>query len=200
MKILKIKRIIFNIAWIAISFCVTVFFVIALCVYTQVEPSGVSELLPRDDTWHGINELCVMSGDLEVYPYVTKVYDFATDKDSVNICWVNDENVWREKVDYGIVTGASADYNYYVECFVYSNIADKQLIKRTWGVSVIEGDVLTLVESKSPYCNQLNQDIGDIKKDSYNKDSNYILLYRTFIRITAKPNCDKVGVEVKFKA
>lgn len=64
---------------------------------------------------------------------------------------------------------------------------------------MIEGDVLTLVESKSPYCNQLNQDIGDIKKDSYNKDSNYIL-YRTFIRITAKPNCDKIGVEVKFKA
>ncbi len=196
MNTFKIKKHLFNVAWIVISACVAVFFIIALCVYTKAEPSGVSELLSSDETLP-ITELTATPGDLEAYPYVTKVYEYATDNDSINICWVNDESVWRDKIDYGVVVDESAECNYYVECFVYSDIADKQLIKRTWGVTATEGDVLTLVESKAPYCNRYYQDIGDIKKGSYNKEQDYIFNYYTFIRITVKPGFDRVGVEVK---
>ncbi len=195
----KTKKCLYNITWIIICACVAAFFVIALCVYTKVEPSGVSELLSRDETWYSVNELCVMPGNLEMCPYVTKVYEYATDNDSVDICWINDNSVWREKIDYGIVADESSEYNYIVECYVYSDIADKQLIKRTWGVSVTEGDVLTLAESKAPYCIRSYQDFGDIKKDSYNEESNIMSCYYTFIRITVKPGFDSVGLEVKSK-
>lgn len=196
MNMIKIKKLLFNVSWIAVSACVAAFFVIALCVYARYEPSGVSESLPIDDTF-SIDELSVMSGDLEAYPYVTKVYEHVTDNDGVNVCWVNDGSVWREKIDYGIVADESASYNYYVECFVYSNIADKQLVKRTWSVSVNEGDVLTFVESKAPYLNLHYQEFGDIKKDSYKKEHINALVYNTFFRITVKPGFDRVVFEVK---
>lgn len=192
----NMRKLLYNGAWIIITVCVAVFFVVALCVYINVEPSGDTELLSLDGKY-SINELCVMSGDLEAYPYVTKVYEYTTDGDGVNICWINDDSVWREKVDYGIVTDGSAEHNYRVECFVYSNIADKRLVKRTWGVTATESDVLTLVESKAPYFARHYQEIGDIKKGSFNKEGSNELRYNTFIRITVKPSFDSVEIEVR---
>ena len=199
MNAVKIKKFIFDIAWIVIIVCIAIFFTVAVCVYAKAEPSGTSELLSYDESWHSASELSAMAGDLEAYPYVTKVYEYATDNESVNICWVNDESVLREKIDYGVVADEHAEHNYCVECFVYSDIADKQLVKRTWGISVTEGDVLTFAETKEPYFYRYCQEIGDIKKGSYNKNHGYITRYSTFIRITVKPEFDDIEVEVRNK-
>lgn len=193
----KIRKLLFGVAWMVICVFAATFFTVALCVYTKAKPDGAAELLSRDETWRSISELSVESGDLEAYPYVTKVYEYATDNDSVDICWVNDDSVWRDKVDHGIVEQESAKCNYSVECFVYSDIADKRLVKRVWGVSVTEDDRLTFVESKAPYFYRYSQETGDIKKGSFNKQDGNKILYYTFIRITVKPGFDKVELEVK---
>lgn len=198
MNTVKLRKVLFKIGWIVLSACVAAFFVIALFVYTMAEPSGVFELLSHDESWYSASELSEMSGDLEAFPYVTKVYEYATDNDGVDICWINDDGVWRDKIPYGVVVGQSAEHNYFVECFVYSDIADKQLVKRTWGVSVAESDGLTLTESKAPYLNKYYNETGDIKKGSYNKaNDEKSQYYTTFIRITVKPGFGDVDVEVK---
>ncbi len=193
----KAKIYFFNSAWIAVLICVSVFLVTAVCVYAKAAPSGVTDLLTYDESWYSVSELSNMSGDLEDFSYVTKVYDYATDNDSVSVRWVNDGSVYRDRIDYGIVSDETAEHNYRVECFVYSNIADKKLVKRTWGVSVTEGDILTLVESEVPYCIAEDFEIGDIKKGSYVKTQTERLRYRTFIRITASPDFDNVKIDVE---
>lgn len=199
MNNVEIKKRLFAFLWVALTACIAVFFIVALCVYTKAPPSGVSDLLSRDDSWLSSTELSSMSGDLEEYSYVTKVYEYSTDGEDIDICWINDEHVTRTSIIHGIVTDENAERNYRVECFVYSDIADKRLIKRTWSDSVTEnGDVLTFAESKAPYCNWDSLESGDIRKESYNKGHNYNLLtYTVFFRITVRPGFNDVNVEVK---
>ena len=65
-------------AWIIVAACMAAFFVIALIVYVKAEPDSVTELLNQDDIRLGQTSLSTMSGDLGVYPYVTKVYEYGT--------------------------------------------------------------------------------------------------------------------------
>lgn len=174
-------------AWIIVAAGMAVFFVIALIVYVKAEPDSVTELLNQDDIRLGQTSLSTMSGDLEVYPYVTKVYEYGTDKSDLNICY--DCEGRSGKMIYGVVEDPSAEYNYFVECFVFSTIADKSLVKRTWGMTVLEGSTLSLTETEVPYIAKRWYDsYGDIKK----KGGDNLVWYDTFMRITVKPGYDRI--------
>lgn len=175
-------------AWIIVAAGMAVFFVIALIVYVIAEPDSVTELLNQDDIRLGQISLSTMVGDLEVYPYVTKVYEYGADKSDLNINYVCR---WSSsgKMTYGVVEDPSAEYNYFVECFVFSTIADKSLVKRTWGMTVLEGSTLSLTETDAPYIAKRWYDsYGDIKK----KGGDNFVLYDTFMRITVKPGYDRI--------
>ncbi len=174
-------------AWIIVAAGMAVFFVIALIVYVKAEPDSVTELLTRDDTWLSRNQLSSMSGDLEVYPYVTKVYEYRTDKSDLNMSYVNE---WHTgEMTYGVVEDPSAENNYLVECFVFSEIADKALVKRTWGMTVLDGSTLSFTATEAPnIADRDNDSYGDIKK----KGGDNFVWYDTFMRITVKPGYDRI--------
>ena len=170
-----------KIAWIILGVCAVMFFAVAVTVYATAKPKNVTELLEQDGLWLDINTLYETAGDLEVYPYVTKVYSCGIDADNVKI--VNSMSYDRYQIPFGVVTDDSSEHNYTVEIFVYSNAADKSAVKRVWNMSVeYDGDVTVTQNRQSSYID-LCGFIGDIKRED---DLNDYVFCKTFIRITAK--------------
>lgn len=183
----ELKSFLKKFTWIIVAVGISVFFIVALSVYIKVEPNNVTELLNRDNTWLSPEQLSSTSGDLEAYPYVTKVYEYVINGDDLSIEFLSQS--YNAKMTYGIVEDSSAKYNYYVECFVYSSIADKSLVKRTWGISIKEGDTLLFTETNAPYiARRWFDSYGDIKK----KGGDDFVWYVTFMRITVKPGCNNI--------
>lgn len=168
-------------AWIIVAACVAVFFVVALVVYAKAEPNSVSDILIRDGTWVRTEELLKSTDDIEKYPYVTKVYTYESDKPRLYIDYIKGEN--DDDIDYGIIEDPSLPCNYRVEFFVFSDYADKKLVKRLWNMSVDETDMLTFKKTNIFYnvTNHLYE--SDLKK----RDTRGSYYYLTFIKITVKP-------------
>lgn len=173
-------------AWIIVAACMSVFFIIALIVYVKAKPDSVTETLSGGMRLG--EELSREIGDIgEKYPYVTKVYEYGTNESDLSIRYVKE---WSSgKMTYGVVEDPSAEYNYLVECFVLSEIADKALVKRTWGMKVQEGSTLSLTETEAPnIAYRMYKSYGDIKK---NGGDDHIRYY-TFMRITVKSGYDRI--------
>ena len=101
-----------RIAWIIIVACIMVFFIIALVVYVKAEHRSVSDLLTRDNTWMSLEELSSMTGNLEEHSYVTKVYEYDSDEEQLDIRYFKKSD--DADLKYGIVEDASLAYNYHV--------------------------------------------------------------------------------------
>ena len=179
-----------KVAWIIIGACVAIFFTISVFIYTLAKPKNVVELLPEDDSWLPVEILAKTEGDLETYPYVTKLYEYGTNDDSIKI--VNYTKLDRAEIRYGSIENPQTDFTYYVECFVCSNIADKSLVKKLWNISVDEGESLILKQTKSIIYAGPETFMGDIKREFYER-INYGVLYKTFARITVKPGHDDIS-------
>ncbi len=185
----KVMRSVKNRAWIIICVCSVIFFISAVIVYMKSVPDNVTELFDVDDSWLTTDELSVASGNIENYPYVTRVYTYSTDSDRLNVCNIMDIN--RCKLQYGLVEDESSEYNYYAEFFVRSNIKDKSLVKRFWNMSVTEGEELTITQADTfNYAYDAGY-IGDIKR---NEGIACTVYYDTFMRITVKPGYREVSV------
>lgn len=169
-----------KIAWIVLGVCAVMFFAVAAVIYPISKPKNVTELLIEDSSWLDINTLTETEGDLEKYPYVTRVYSCGIDEDSVEI-----QNVmhYDYKIPYGMVTDDAAEHNYIVECFVYSNAADKSVVKRSWNMTVESGEKLVITQGEDVRYLYGEGFFGDIKREA---ELNEYIYYHTFIRITAK--------------
>ena len=176
-----------RIAWIIIVACIMVFFIIALVVYVKAEPRSVSDLLTRDNTWMSLEELSSMTGNLEEHSYVTKVYEYDSDEEQLDIRYFKKSD--DADLKYGIVEDASLAYNYHVECFVYSYIANKQLVRQLWNISVQESKDLLFTKTDTFNVAQDAALFKDLKK-SYSKTS---MVYITFVRISVKPGLSNIG-------
>lgn len=174
-------------AWIIVAAGMAVFFVIALIVYVKAEPDSVTELLTRDDTWLSREQLSSMSGDLEAYPYVTKVYEYGTNSDNLNIEFRG--NLSNEKLVCGIAEDPSAEYNYFVECFTYCDIANRNSLKRKFKLHVDEGDVLCIIKGSEPH---IWFGAGDEDADITREGRGEYMWIDLFMRITVKPGYDRV--------
>ena len=179
-------------AWIVICACAVVFFTVAVSVYAYSKPSNLVELLDMKDTLR-TSELVETDGDLEAYTYVTKLYTYETDADSLSMNYVYANNLHSGmKLDCGIVESQSVRHNYTVECFVRSNIVDKEFVKRLWNIKVEFDDVLTFMEMNRV------KNVGQIGVSDIKRGSEYSLWrendvdYQTFIRITVKPGCENI--------
>lgn len=193
----NIKKLLFRFGWITVCACITAFVVTALLVYNFAKPNGVSAVLPREQN-ADYEKMCNSLGNLEeASPHVTKVYEYVSNDESVHIRWENNEHHLKDKIVYGVVEDGSAEYNCRVEVFVYSDIVDKELIRRTWNFDVTEGSVLRFVEAESPYFYRQYIEYGDIKKSSYSQqDIDAMYGYSAFIRVIVKNEHNDVSVEI----
>lgn len=176
-------KILFKYAWAVAAACVAVFFAVALTVYVKAEPENVSELLVRDKSRLNDVQLSTTAGDLEQYPYVTNVYRYETDVTRLDIKYYMKDN-YRDMV-YGVVEDADLPCNYLVELFVWSDIADKALVKRWWNVSVDEEQPLTLTRTYD--YRKAGSEFDELKKVPVGTPNYFV----TFVRITAKPEYSK---------
>lgn len=173
--------------WIIVAVGISVFFIVALSVYIKVEPNNVTELLNRDDTWLSREQLSSMSGDLEAYPYVTKVYEYGTNLESLNINYIGVRS--DKRMVYGIIEDSSIEFNYFVECFLYCEIANRSSLKQIFKLLIVEDEVLKIQESSKPYIwYGAGEDNGDIITNS----SIDFLWIDIFMRITVKPGYDSI--------
>ncbi len=196
MNMNKVKSFLFRFGWIIVCACVAVFFVVALCVYNFAKPDGVSAILSHEEKIE-YEKMCNSLGDLEeASPHVTKVYEYVSNGESVHILWKNDSYVSMREITYGVVGDVNAEYNYRVECFVYSDIADRELVRRTWDFDVTEGVDLIFAEGKAPYFFGNPYEGFDIRKESFNS----VVVRRqntiTFVRVVVKPGYGDVTVEI----
>lgn len=94
------------------------------------------------------------------------------------------------RLPYGTVEDAGGQYNYYVECFVVSDIADKGLVRKLWNISADEAGPLTLTETRAvkKVSYGLN-DSGDLRKGHFAET----MRFETIMRITVKPGFTNIG-------
>ena len=162
--------------WLLLAVALAVLFATAAAVYYAAVPRNVTSLLPTSGSL-SYDELMEQPGNLELYPYVTKVYEYGTDADRLDIVIKGSTADWR--VPYAVVEDASAPYTIYVECFVWSDIADKALVARLWDVSVREENPLCFVERRGLTTPDWVNRQGDLKRQ-------YVFAwpqYTTFMRI-----------------
>lgn len=173
-------------AWIILGVCAVMFFAVAVTVYAAAKPNTVTELLVEDGSWLDIKTLTETDGDLEKYPYVTRVYSCGIDEERAEI-----QNVmhYDYKMPYGVITDDAAEHNYLVECFVYSNAADKSVVKRFWNMTAEYDKKLIITQSEDVRCLYGSGYFGDIKRED---DLNDYVFCKTFIRITARTGCDDI--------
>ena len=114
--------------WAIFAGCIILFFAIALIVYIKIEPENMSEMLSRDRNWLSIENLCATSDNIEKYPYVTKVYQYETNAERLNIKYFKQKD--DSDMNYGVVEDALLSCNYRVECFIYNDMADKEVVKQ----------------------------------------------------------------------
>ncbi len=171
--------------WIVLTACLIALFVSSAAVYYAAVPRNVTALLPMSGSL-SYDELMGQPGDLEIYPYVTKVYEYGTDADRLDIVVKGSTPDWR--VPHAVMEDAAAPYNIYVECFVWSDIADKALVARLWNVSVREENPLYFVERRGlALPDWLNQQ-GDLKRQYFFAKPQYT----TFLRISVRPGFNNV--------
>ena len=171
--------------WLLLSAALAALFATAAAVYYAAVPRNVTALLPMSGSL-SYDELMGQPGDLELYPYVTKVYEYGTDADRLDIVVKGSTPDWR--VPHAVMEDASAPYNIYVECFVWSDIADKALVARLWDVSVREENPLYFVERRGLAApDWLNQQ-GDLKRQYFFAKPQYT----TFLRISVRPGFNNV--------
>lgn len=198
MKQIKYKQFLFKTAWIIIAAFSAVFFIVSLIVYNKAVPKNVSELLLRESSWIDTELLAATEGDLEIYPYITKVKEQEIQKERLNIRYMK-EHMYAPEMSCGTIVDPSISCNYIVEYFVFSDIADKELVKRMWSMSVSQTGTASeeqlLLETGDEYNTPRLENNMDIKKE------NALLpqYYETFIRITAKNGTDNFGFENIFE-
>lgn len=174
--------------WIVLSIVMVIFFACAITVYLVAKPSNVAQRLLLDTAWPDSEELAALSGDLEIYPHVTRVYAYGTNEQRVDIRFAGIVPDWD--ITNGILEDPAALYNYYIECFVISDIADKALVRTLWNVAVSETDGLTLTETHPiKHISYGLNDSGDLKKDYFSGFTQFT----TIMRITVKPGFHTIG-------
>ena len=155
--------------WAIFAGCIILFFAIALIVYIKIEPENMSEMLSRDRNWLSIENLCATSDNIEKYPYVKQKDD--------------------SDMNYGVVEDALLSCNYRVECFIYNDMADKEVVKQLWDISVYESDGLVLNKNDRFNVAQDATLFHDLKKN-YSRTPKYCT---TFMRISVKPGINDIG-------
>ena len=182
---MKVSAFVKKHGWLLLAAVLAVLFAMAAAVYYAAVPRNVTALLATTGSL-SYDELMAQPGDLEIYPYVTKVYEYGTDADRLDIAVKGSTPDWR--VPYAVVEDASAPYNIYVECFVRSDIADKALVARLWDVSVREENPLCFVERRGLTTPDWVNRQGDLKRQ-------YVFArpqYTTFMRISVRPGFNNV--------
>lgn len=173
--------------WAIFAGCIILFFAIALIVYIKIEPENMSEMLSRDRNWLSIENLCATSDNIEKYPYVTKVYQYETNAERLNIKYFKQKD--DSDMNYGVVEDALLSCNYRVECFIYNDMADKEVVKQLWDISVYESDGLVLNKNDRFNVAQDATLFYDLKKN-YSRTPKYCT---TFMRISVKPGINDIG-------
>lgn len=178
-------------AWVAIAIIITIFFVVSLTVYFKIEPENMTDRLYLDETWSDISKQIKTTNDLETNKYVTKVCGYGFNEKSLNVSCIINENdrIWG----CATVEDENAEYNYYIECFVRSDFADKDYVKRFWSIcwkSYIQ-DTNSLVFERTQYkfLVQSANAFGDLKKG----DSLALNYYEIFLRLIHKPDYNDIN-------
>lgn len=174
--------------WIVMSVAVVVFIASAITIYIAAKPNNVTDRVLLDTSWPNAEELTELPGDLEIYPYVTRVYAYGTNDPRIDIRFIGIEP--NCEIMSGILEDPAAIYNYYIECFVVSDIADKALVRKLWNITVSETEELILTETYPiKHISYGLNDSGDLKKDYFYGFTQFT----TIMRITVKPGFHNIG-------